>query len=257
MQTLLKEERQQYILDKLHRDGKVVAVDLCEALNVSEDTIRRDLRELADAGMIQRVHGGALLRSPIVPSFTVRQQQQPEIKAALARAAAGLVQSGQMVMLFGGTTTLQLARSLPYDLQATIVTNSPSVMLALADYPNVDVIGLGGKLLKAELNTSGAQTIEDLQRYRFDLCVLGVCSLHPDIGISMLQHEETYVLRAAINCSADAVAIAPADRLDTAAPYVVGSLQLLTHLVTESTVPDSLLTPYQHLGITVIKAEGE
>lgn len=257
MQTLLKEERQQYILDKLHRDGKVVAVDLCEALSVSEDTIRRDLRELADAGMIQRVHGGALLRSPIVSSFAVRQQQQPEIKATLARAAAGLVQNGQMVMLFGGTTTLQLARSLPYDLRATIVTNSPSVMLALTDYPNIDVIGLGGKLLKAELNTSGAQTVEDIQRYRFDLCVLGVCSLHPDIGISMLQLEETYVLRAAINCSADAVAVTPADRLDTAAPYVVGSLQLLTHLVTEASVPDSVLAPYQHLGITVIKAEGE
>jgi len=254
MQALLKEERQQYILDKLHHDGKIVAVELCDALGVSEDTIRRDLRELADAGKIQRVHGGALPRSPVVSSFVVRQQQQPEVKAALAKAAAGLVRNGQMVLLFGGTTTLQLARSLPYDLQATIVTNSPSVMLALAEYPKIDVIGLGGKLLKAELNTSGSQTIEDIQRFRFDLCILGVCSLHPDVGISMLILEETYVLRAAINSSADAVAIAPADRLDTAAPYIVGPLNLLTHLVTESSVPDSMLMPYENLGITVIKA---
>jgi DeoR/GlpR family transcriptional regulator of sugar metabolism len=251
---LLKEERHQHILEALHRQGKIVAIELAQSLEVSEDTIRRDLRELAEAGKLQRVHGGALPRPPIVQSFTVRQQQQPEIKATLAKAAATLIQPDQVVLLYGGTTTLMLANSLPHELRTTIATNSPSVMLALAHYPQIEVVGLGGKFLKDALNTVGTETIEEIQRIRFDLCVLGACSLHVELGISLLNLDEAYVQRAAIANSAEVVAIAPADRLGTASPYIVGSLSLLTHLVTEASVSADILMPYKQIGISIIQA---
>src|SRR5690349_23360893 len=123
--NVLKEERQQQILERLHRDGKVLATELSQSFNTSEDTVRRDLRELGEAGLLLRVHGGALLRSPVAAPYAARQNQASEAKAAIAEAAAGLVRPGQVIILDGGTTTTQVARHLPRDLQATVITTSP------------------------------------------------------------------------------------------------------------------------------------
>src|SRR5215216_6692585 len=98
---MLTAERRQHILETLRHDGKVLATELSAALNVSEDTIRRDLRELAEAGLLQRVHGGALPRSPAAASFAIRQSQAPSAKAAIASAAAQLVRNGQVIILDG------------------------------------------------------------------------------------------------------------------------------------------------------------
>ncbi|HEX7557054.1 MAG TPA: DeoR/GlpR family DNA-binding transcription regulator, partial [Leptolinea sp.] len=157
---MLKEERQQFIMETLHREGKIVAVDLSTAINVSEDTIRRDLRDLADAGQIQRVHGGALLRSPAGASYKERQSMRGGAKAEIARAAVSLVQNRQVIILDGGTTTLEIARRLPFGLHATIVTNSPPIAVALADYPDIQTIMVGGHLLAHSQVTIGAAAVE-------------------------------------------------------------------------------------------------
>jgi DeoR/GlpR family transcriptional regulator of sugar metabolism len=250
---MLTVERRQVILDILHRDKKVLSSELSTLLQVSEDTIRRDLRELAEAGLLQRVHGGALLASPAIASYADRQKQAPEEKQAIARAAAKLVRSGQVVILDGGTTTLQVARHLPLELQATIVTNSLPIAIALADHPQVEVVMLGGQLYKKALVNVGAATIEALRMIRADLCMLGVCSLHPEIGISVSNLNEAYVKREMIDRAAESVGLVTAAKLDTAAAYVVESIQVLTYLVTAPTVPTDLLTPYQTLGVTLIR----
>jgi DeoR/GlpR family transcriptional regulator of sugar metabolism len=253
---MLTAERRQYILEALRRDGKVLATELSAALNVSEDTVRRDLRELAEAGLLQRVHGGALPRSPAAASFAIRQSQAPSAKAAIASAAAQLVRNGQVIVLDGGTTTLQVAQRLPLDLRATIVTNSPPIAVALAEHPTIEVIVIGGRLLKDSLVTVGAATLEALHMIRADLCMLGVCSLHPEIGISVPDLEEAHVKRAMIAGAAEVVALAGAEKLGTAVPYIVGPLSDLTHLVTERTVSDEMLAPYRAQGITIVREKG-
>src|SRR5215470_16877237 len=100
--TMLKEERQSFLLETLKREGKVLASEISARLNVSEDTIRRDLRELAREQKIQRVHGGALPRSGSSGTYAARQQQAGAAKIAVAKAAAGLIQDGQLVFLYGG-----------------------------------------------------------------------------------------------------------------------------------------------------------
>src|SRR5213080_2799046 len=145
---MLTAERRRSIMQMLQRDGKVYASELSKDLRVSEDTIRRDLRELATAGMLQRVHGGALPRSPATASFTERQQQAPEAKAAIAQAAIRLIHQDQVIILDGGTTPLQVAQRLPHDLRATVITHSPPVASALAEHPEIEVIVIGGKLYK-------------------------------------------------------------------------------------------------------------
>src|SRR5271163_2331558 len=124
---MLARQRKDYLLESLRKNGQVIAKSLSRELGLSEDTIRRDLRELASEGRLQRVHGGALPASPAVGDFAARQQLAPEGKVAIGRAAAKLVRPGQVVILDGGTTTLQLARHLPPDLKATVVTHSPTI----------------------------------------------------------------------------------------------------------------------------------
>jgi DeoR/GlpR family transcriptional regulator of sugar metabolism len=250
---MLTAERRQHILRELERDGRVLASELSTALNVSEDTIRRDLRDLAEAGLLQRVHGGALPRSPAAVSYAARERQAPSAKAAIAEAAVQLVRDGQVIILDGGTTTLQVAQRLPPQLHATIVTISPPIAVALADYPSVEVIVLGGRLYKDALVTLGAATAAALNAIRADVCLLGVCSLHPEIGISVTDYEEAQLKRAMVASAAEVVALASAEKLGTAAPYVVGPLGDLTHLVTERSVPDDTLVPYRAAGITIVR----
>ncbi|MBE9016399.1 DeoR family transcriptional regulator [Chroococcidiopsis sp. CCALA 051] len=252
---MLTAERRQYILDILRRDKKVLSSELSTALNVSEDTIRRDLRELAESGLLQRVHGGALLASPAIASYADRQKQAPKEKEAIARAAAKLVCAGQVVILDGGTTTLQVACHLPLDLQATVVTNSPPIAVALADHPYIEVVMLGGQLYKKAIVNVGAATVEALRMIRADLCMLGVCSLHPEIGISVTNLNEAYVKRAMIARAAEVVGLATAAKLDTAASYVVESIHALTYLVTASTVSDRVLAAYKDLGLAIVREE--
>jgi DeoR/GlpR family transcriptional regulator of sugar metabolism len=251
---MLTAERRRSIMQTLQREGKVHATELSKALQVSEDTIRRDLRELAAAGVLQRVHGGALPRSPATASFTERQQQAPGAKAAIAQAAVRLIRQDQVIILDGGTTLLQVAQRLPPDLRATVITHSPPVALALAEHPLVEAIVIGGKLYKHELVAVGPAAVEAFHSFRADLCLLGVHSVHPEVGIGASNLEEAYVKRAMIASAAEVVALTSAEKIGTAVPYIVGPLSDLTHLVTERSVPDEVLAPYRALGITIVRA---
>lgn len=249
---MLKEERQQAILELLRRDGKVLVVDLMTRLNVSEDTIRRDLNELTESGLLQRVHGGALPRAPEL-SFEQRLRETDATKRAMAEAAARLIHDRQVVLLDSGTTVLEVVAHLPLGLHATILTNSLPVAAALIHHPEVDVQVLGGRLKKDAQAMIGVPVVEALRHFRPDLCVLGVCNLHPEIGISMLDVEEAAVKRVMIEQAAEVVAMVGAAKLGTAAPYVIGPLKALTYLVTDGSIEPHILALYQEQGITVVR----
>src|SRR5579885_722660 len=169
---LLAEERRDRILAELQRHDKVLATDLSRALEVSDDTIRRDLDALAAAGLVRRVHGGALRRTPDGREYAARLAADAETKESLARAAAALIRPGQVVILDGGTTTLAVARQLPRDLEATVITTSPHVAVALAEHPGVELIIVGGRLYRYPMVAVGASTVAALREVRADLCVL-------------------------------------------------------------------------------------
>jgi DeoR/GlpR family transcriptional regulator of sugar metabolism len=251
---MLKEERQQRLLKALKRDGKVIAVEISEMLDVSEDTIRRDLNELAEAGLLRRVHGGAVAKAQTETAYVRRSQQHTAAKSSIAEAAAQLAQDGQVILLDCGTTTTRLAEVLPYNLRATIITNSPPAVMALAQYPNLDVILLGGPLNKATMAVIGAEAAESLARFRADICFLGVNGLHLEAGITDFSYEEAQLKRLMIQNSASVIALASADKLGTVAPFVLGPLNALTHLVTEASVNDTELKSYLDIGIAIIKA---
>src|SRR5580698_5999264 len=171
-QIALKEERQRYILELLGSEGRVLAADLSSRYRVSEDTIRRDLRELASSGKIQRVHGGALPRRAEAVPFESRQQIDMESKIGIARAAADMIRDGQVVLIDGGTTNLKIASCLSRERSATIVTNSPPLALALADHPKLSVLMLGGNFLKEARVTTGIETNPFALIYVFSECAV-------------------------------------------------------------------------------------
>ncbi len=254
IQAVLKEERHRHILDVLGTEGKVLAPELCERLNVSEDTIRRDLQELDSEGKIMRVHGGALSRLPQSLPYVDRRTQNVEAKSAIGRAAARLLKPSQIVFMDGGTTTLQVARSIPKNLHLTVITNSPPISAELSEHNGVEIILLGGRLLKESQVVVGPDTIEQIQRYRADLLFLGTCAIHRKHGITIPHLEEAPVKRAMIRCATSVTAVATADKLNTVAPYVVAEAAAITHLVTEESAGDDLLKKYRKLGISVMTA---
>lgn len=246
---MLPAERRQHILEMLRTDGKVVATQLSLSLDISEDTIRRDLREMAEAGLLQRVHGGALPRSPTPLPYADRENTQPDAKISIARATIPLLLRHQVILLDGGTTTLQVAKQLPRDFAATIVTNSVPVAATLIDHPSIEIVLLGGRIFKHGRVAMGAKTMESLREIRVDVCVLGVGGLHPEIGITVLDYEEAAVKRTMISSSSGVIAAVSSEKLGTVGPYVVESAKALTHLVTDC--DEGQLLPYRNLGIQI------
>jgi DeoR/GlpR family transcriptional regulator of sugar metabolism len=249
---MLTAERRQAILGTLERDGKVVASELVLSLGVSEDTVRRDLRDLAEQGLLQRVHGGALPAAQPTGPFSRRLEIARDEKVALADAALPLLEGARVIVLDGGTTTLALARRLPSGFDGTVVTNSPPIATALAAHAQVEVVLVGGRLLKEAQVAVGAAAVDALRFVRADVCVLGICSLHPEVGVTTLDHEEASVKRAMIASAGEVIALATADKLRTASPWVVSPLTDVDHLVTDG---DAELThPFAEAGIDVILA---
>ena len=250
---MLKAERHNFILDLLEKEGKVLAVALSEQLQVSVDTIRRDLQELADANQVLRVHGGALPASPAAGDFGTRQGLFSEAKLAVAKTAVSLIKPHQVIFMDGGTTMVLLAQQLPQNLQTTIITNSPPLALALVNHLLIDVHLVGGRLDKRARVAVGASAVETFRRFQADICLLGICSIHHETGITVPCIDESYVKQVMIEQSSEVVALTTKEKLGTALPFRSAPITELTHLVTETAVSDTTLAPYRESGITVIQ----
>lgn len=251
---MLTTHRKQGILASLKQHGQIVAKDMSLAMGVSEDTIRRDLRELAREGLLQRVHGGALPASPAMADFAGRERLRHEGKAAIGVAAAGMIEPGQVVILDGGTTAREVARHLPLHLKATIVTHSPTIALELLNHANVEVILIGGRLFKHSVVAVGAASIEAISQIRADLFFLGVTGVHPKTGLTTGDYEEAAMKRALSRASAETIVLASAEKLNAASPYAVIGLDEINGIITERGVDENLIKPYMERGITVTRA---
>lgn len=251
---MLTSQRKQYILDVLKRDGQVIAKNLSQELSLSEDTIRRDLRELAQEGLVHRVHGGALPVSPAIVDFAGREDILHEEKVAIGKAAAQLIKNGQVVMLDGGTTAVQVARHLDKNLKATIVTHSARTALELINYPDIEIVLIGGRLFKHSIVSVGASAIEAISHIRADIYFMGVTGIHPVAGLSTGDLEEAYIKLALSKQAADTFVLASHEKLGAASPYVITNLSDVSGLVVSQAVPKETLTPYIELGLTIIKA---
>lgn len=229
--AMLTEHRRQILLDRLKRDGRLIAKDLSDELGLSEDTLRRDLRELAALGLLTRVHGGALPASPTVASLDRRRTMAMDEKRRLARAAAPLVERGQTVFIDGGTTNLELVRALPVDLKATVITHSPVIAAALEMHQGVDLILIGGTILRHSMVATGAMALDAIARLRAGIFFLGLTALHPEEGATTGNFEEAAIKRAIAARSAEVVTLATTEKLGAVSPHQIGPAEIVTTLV--------------------------
>ncbi len=230
---MLTSQRKKLILEKLGAEGQVQSKALSVLFDVSEDTIRRDLRELAAEGRLQRVHGGALPSSSAIAPFAERQSVKMDAKKRVARKGAQLISSGQVVIVDGGTTTSELITFFPPDLRITVVTHSPSIALGLVDHPSIEVILIGGRLYKHSIVAVGAAAIEGIENIHADLFFMGVTGIHPEAGLTTGDFEEACIKRAFSGRAAETVVLASPEKVNTASSFVIGDVSSVNTIVVE------------------------
>ncbi|MFE6970920.1 DeoR/GlpR family DNA-binding transcription regulator [Isoptericola sp. NPDC057653] len=231
---MLASERRDHLLETLRRDGKIVAKTAAAELGLSEDSIRRDLRELAAEGLCQRVYGGALPVSPAMADYGARRHVAVAGKQRVAAAAVRLIAPGSTVILDGGTTALAVAAALPPTLACTVVTHSPTVAAALVEHPAADVFILGGRLFKHSAVACGAAAVEAAQRVTADLFLLGVTGIHPDAGLTTGDGDEAAMKRVLAGRAAETYVLGSAEKVGAASPYGVIGLDDVAGVVTDA-----------------------
>lgn len=246
---MLKEERQALILNKLHASGKVVVSRLAVELNVSEDTIRRDLLDLDHKGQVKRVFGGALpLEQPVVNYFD-RETTEIEMKQRLAEKGLRFLEQDQLVAIDGSSSNLQLAKSIPNSLRLTVLTNSYSIAHALSTKEQVKVVLLGGQLLKESLMSVGDIAVAQARQYHPDLCFVGVYAIHPEYGMTVPYLDEVSLKRRLIENSNKVISLVASRKLNTVSRYQVCGIEAFTTLITDGDVPKEISEDYEAKGL--------
>lgn len=255
-ENLLLQERHNLILQRLLADGRVLAPDLAQSLKVSEDTIRRDLRDLAAAGLCKKVYGGAL-RLPAAPdsgTLAQRRTQQVEKKSLLAQTAVTQVAAGNILFIDAGSTNLNIAAALP-DLQLTVVTNAPAIAALLLERPNIEVIMIGGRIDNRSGASLGATALRDIELMRPDLCFLGPCGVDAQAGVSAFHYDEAAFKRRIAAVSRSVLVATTDDKLGTAAPFHVLAPAQISTLIVEHNADTAQTDAFAALGVRVLRAE--
>ena len=250
---MLVAERRELLLRRLQRDGKLIARDLARELGLSEDSVRRDLRDLAAAGLCQRVYGGAVPVSAALADYRARAAVEPDSKQRVAARAVELIKPGDLVILDGGTTSLAVAQALPPMLAATVITHSPTIAAALVDHPTVEILLLGGRIYKHSAVACGAATVEAAQAITADLFLMGVTGVHPQHGLTTGDPEEAAMKRALAARAGDTYVLASAEKLGAVSPYKVLDLDMVSGIVTDAADGDPV-DALRAAGTTVIPA---
>lgn len=248
---MLKEDRQKLIIREINLHNKVLSIDLSVLLNVSDDTVRRDLKELADAGKVLKIHGGAVSPS-FVSTFNDHEIYALDAKKSIGKKVLKLVKNNSIIVTEGGTTILEFAKMIPENLKVTFFTISPQVAITLSEHSNLDVVTIGGKLVKnANLHT-GAAVINRLAELRADLCLLGANAFSAESGLTDVDWEVVQVKKALIRSAKKVAVLAISEKLNTVQKINICGVEKIDYLVTELDPQHELLKSYQATDLKIL-----
>lgn len=217
-------ERQALILGDLRLKGRVIAQELAQTFGVSEDTVRRDLREMAARGECERVYGGALLSNSKTVPLKTRIIEDGERKSVLGKAASGFLSEDMVVFIDAGSTNLAIAQSVPEGLRVKIITNTPAIAAELSGRADVDLIVIGGKVDPAVGAAIDATALRQLEQMRPDLCILGACGITLENGLAADVFEDAVFKRLASTASNHTLIAATSEKLGHRAAFHVRDL---------------------------------
>ena len=249
-------DRRHAILARVAEDQTIHVAELALELGCSEMTIRRDIRRLERDGFIRQTYGGAtahITRSFDI-SFNARALQATREKRLIGMRAAGLVHDARMLFVGIGSTTEQFVHYLPAHADRTVVTPSLPIASLLGTRP-VDVVTLGGSVLRDELTCVGPIAMSSLAQFRFDAAVVGAAGISARWGITELTQEEAAVQRAGLERTARVIILADGSKVGAATPIVVGPPPNDTTLVTDPSAPTDRLDELRAIGVHVVIAE--
>ena len=247
---MLKKERQEFILHQLNLHNKILCADLSNKMGVSDDTIRRDLQELAQEDKLIKVHGGALSKS-FHTAFDRKMVYNLEDKHIIAQKTAALVQSGMYILTSGGTSILEFAKSLDSNLNATFFTCSLNAAIEFAHHPSIEVVMIGDKVSKDSMLTTGASAVQTIESIQADLCILGINSLDTQFGLSENDWEVVQIKKAMIKASKKTICIGISEKLNSQQKIKVANLDEIDILITELDPNHPTLLPFKHKGLTI------
>lgn len=248
---MLKKERHDLIMRQINLHNRVLTSDLVQLLNVSEDTIRRDLQEMSDDNLLYKVHGGALSKS-YHSTFDDSTVYAKDAKITIAKKTISIIKDGMVILTGGGTTIIELVKQLPDNLQATFFTISPLVAVELAKYPRIEVIVIGGMFSKNSQITYGGHVINQLSEINADLCLFGTSALHPIDGMTDTDWEINQLKKTMLNSSRKSAVLCISEKLNISLRIKVASLQHISYLITELDSADQQLKEYRVKGLTIL-----
>jgi DeoR/GlpR family transcriptional regulator of sugar metabolism len=248
---MLKKERHGFIMRQINLHNRVLSSDLINLLNVSEDTIRRDLQELSEKGQLSKVHGGALSKS-YQSSFNDSEVYAKEAKIIISKKTIPLIKDGMVILTGGGTSIIELVKRLPESLNATFFTISPFVAIELTKYPKVEIILIGGIFSKNSLATYGGHVINQLAEINADLCLIGTSAIHPQDGLTDTDWEINQLKKAMLNSCKKTGILCISEKLDTSLRLRVASLENIDYLITELDPQAPELAPYKGSNLKIL-----
>lgn len=238
---MLGAQRKDHLREILRRDGRVVAKDVAADLGVSEDSIRRDLRELADAGEMVRVYGGALPIPPADRPVAQRAALATESKERVARRAVEVISPGATIVLDAGTTTLAMARMLPHGAELTVITPSPAIALAAAEHSDARIVIIGGELARFSMVTSGPLAMEAMQHLAADLFFVGATGIDPERGLTTGNLDDAATKRAIAARSTQTYVLGSEEKIGATSRYPVLDLDAVAGVVVDPLDPNPVI----------------
>jgi DeoR/GlpR family transcriptional regulator of sugar metabolism len=250
----LPADRERRILDRLTRDGQVNATALAEEFSTSEDTIRRDLRELAARGFCQRVYGGAVVISPASTPIAVRVGESNDRKEALGRALAALLRPKQFVYIDAGSTNLAFARVLSNDISLTVATHDPAIAASVMGKAGIKLLLIGGTVNREVGAALGGRAMREVAGMRPDLLVLGVCSIHANEGLGAFDAEDAEMKSTLIQTAGSVAVAVLNEKLESVAAHKVSEIDSIADVVVEADAPPAAMMALSEKGLRLHKA---
>ncbi|HEN8731783.1 TPA: DeoR/GlpR transcriptional regulator [Pseudomonas putida] len=248
---MLNQERKDQIRARLSLDGRVIAAELAKEFGVSEDAIRRDLRELARMGYCRRVYGGALLPAPDFGGIQERTTELIDSKNQLAKSVANHVTDGATIFIDASSTNIAVAAELPKNIKITVITNAPAIAVALTDHVLCKIIVLGGTFNPIKGACLGSLAVEEAKKIYADILILGACGVDRTLGITAFDPEEAEFKRCLINQSSLVIAPITSNKVGTVAPFKLCEASDIDILMVEDNVPPSTIENFKEIGIKV------
>lgn len=229
------------ILEIARREGQVAVDDLAERLHVTAQTIRRDLSELAQAGRLERVHGGARLASSVANiGYAERRQLAADAKSTIAARAAADIPENCSVFLNIGTSTEAVARALLSHRGLMVFTNNINVANILAENAQAEVMVVGGRLRRSDGGLVGDITREVIERFKFDVAVIGCSALDEDGDILDFDLQEVSVSQTILRQARQSILVADHTKFTRSAPVRIASLRDVDTFYTDAPLPPAL-----------------